>query len=88
MTMATPAFSPDPVAELEHRRKVAMFYRALDQLPEKYRTVLVLYEMEGMSTQAIAEFCDLKLTTVRVQLVRARERFLGHYKDILKKGKL
>jgi RNA polymerase sigma-70 factor, ECF subfamily len=86
-TVPVPVFSCDPVAELEQRRKVELFYRALDCLPEKYRTVLVLYEMEGMSTQGIADFCDLKLTTVRVQLVRARERFLGHYQDLINKGK-
>ncbi len=64
-----------------------LFYRALDQLPEKYRTVLVLFEIEGLSTQAIADLRGLKLATVKVQLMRARERFIGHYQQLLKKGK-
>ena len=82
---SAPSQLPDPAAELERRQTVALFYRALDQLPEKYRTVLVLYEIEGLSTQAIAELRDLNLSTVKVQLSRARERFLRHYQQRMKK---
>jgi RNA polymerase sigma-70 factor (ECF subfamily) len=83
------ALSPalDPAAELERQQTIAFFYRALDHLPEKYRTVLVLYEIEGMSTQAIADLCHLNLSTVKVQLARARARFLMHYQQfVLGKG--
>lgn len=82
-----PSSLPDPAAELERRQAVAFFYRALDQLPEKYRTVLVLYEIEGLSTQSIADLCELNLSTVKVQLARARERFLNHFRDLRKKEK-
>jgi RNA polymerase sigma-70 factor (ECF subfamily) len=82
-----PSHLPDPAAELERRQTVARFYRALDQLPEKYRTVLVLYEIDGMSTQAIADLRQLNLSTVKVQLSRARIRFLKHYQDLMKRGK-
>lgn len=84
---SAPSSLPDPAAELERRQAVAFFYSALDQLPEKYRTVLVLYEIEGLSTQAIADLCELNLSTVKVQLVRARERFLNHFRDLRKKEK-
>jgi RNA polymerase sigma-70 factor (ECF subfamily) len=77
----------DPHAELERRQMAEIFYSALDQLPEKYRTVLVLYEIEGLSTQAIAELCQLNGSTVKVQLHRARELFLDRYQHALKKGK-
>jgi RNA polymerase sigma-70 factor (ECF subfamily) len=76
----------DPAAELERRQTVTLFYRALDRLPDKYRTVLVLYEIEGLSTQDIADLRELNLSTVKVQLSRARERFLKHYQQLLKKG--
>jgi RNA polymerase sigma-70 factor (ECF subfamily) len=82
-----PSQAPDPAAELEWRQTVALFYRALDQLTEKYRTVLVLYEIEGLSTQAISDLCQLNLSTVKVQLARARTNFLTHYQQLLKKGK-
>jgi RNA polymerase sigma-70 factor (ECF subfamily) len=75
----------DPAAALERRQTVALFYRALDRLPDKYRTVLVLYEIEGLSTQEIADLRAQNLSTVKVQLARARERFLGSYQQLLKR---
>jgi len=83
---SAPSHELDPAAELERRQTVALFYRALDRLPDKYRTVLVLYEIEGLSTQDIADLRELNLSTVKVQLSRARERFLKHYQQLLKKG--
>jgi RNA polymerase sigma-70 factor, ECF subfamily len=75
----------DPLAELERRQMAELFYATLDRLPESYRTVLVLYEIEGLSTQAIAELRQLTLATVRVQLHRARERFIARYQQILER---
>jgi RNA polymerase sigma-70 factor (ECF subfamily) len=74
----------DPAAELERRAAVALFYRALDGLSEKCRTVLVLYEIEGLSTQRIAELREQRLSTIRAQLARARHRFLACYQQLLK----
>jgi RNA polymerase sigma-70 factor (ECF subfamily) len=74
----------DPASELERRRSAALFYEALDLLPEKYRTVLVLFEIQGMSTQAIADLRELRLSTVKIQLARARQRFLARYQQLLK----
>ena len=80
---SAPSPLPDPAAELERRQSVELFYRALDQLPERYRTVLVLYEIEGLSTQAIADLRELNLSTVKVQLARARGRFIKQYQRLL-----
>jgi len=77
--------APSPEVELERRRTVALFHRALDHLPEKQRTVFVLYELEGMSTAAIAELTQRKLSTVKVQLARARERFVAVYGRLLRR---
>jgi RNA polymerase sigma-70 factor (ECF subfamily) len=77
----------DPHAELERQQAAHLFYRTLDQLPEKYRTVLVLFEIEGLSTHDIAELCHLPWSTVKVQLHRARERFLRHHELLTRKGK-
>ena len=64
----------------------ALLYHALDELPEKYRTVFVLYEIEELSSTVIAELCRLNPSTVRVQLVRARARFLHVYHKLLRKS--
>ena len=76
-----------PDAELERRQTAQQLYQVLDKLPERYRTVLVLYEIEGASTQEIAELRQLNLSTVRVQIGRARECFMKQYLRFLKKGK-
>jgi RNA polymerase sigma-70 factor, ECF subfamily len=75
----------DPAAELERRRMIALLYRALDRLPEKYRTVFALYELDGMSTPAIAELLKTNLSTIKVQLGRARHRFVQAYQKLLHK---
>jgi RNA polymerase sigma-70 factor, ECF subfamily len=82
-----PSQTRDPLAELERRQMADLFYSALDKLPEKYRTVLVLFEIEGLPTQAIADLRQVNLATVKVQLHRARELFLARYQHMLKKGK-
>jgi RNA polymerase sigma-70 factor, ECF subfamily len=74
-----------PDAELDRRRAVELFHRALDRLPEKQRTVFVLYELDGLSTQAIADLTQRNLSTVKVQLVRGRERFLAAYQRLLRR---
>jgi RNA polymerase sigma-70 factor, ECF subfamily len=84
---SAPSGDPLPDAELERRQTIQQLYQVLDKLPEKYRTVLVLYELEGLSTQEISELCQLNVSTVRVQLGRARECFMKQYRWFLKKGK-
>ena len=85
MQTANRQTSPD--AEIDRRQTIDQFYHALDKLPEKYRTVLVLYEIEGMSTQDIADLRGLKLSTVRVQIGRARESFMKQYRQLLGRDK-
>ena len=45
---------PMPGDELERRQAIARVYRVLDRLPERQRRVLILFELEGLSTQEIA----------------------------------
>lgn len=51
--------------------------RAFDALPEPYRTVLILVELEGWSYAEIAESLGLPVGTVRSRLARARSRLQG-----------
>jgi len=46
--------------------------QALLDLPEKYRLVVVLRDVEGFSTQEAAEILELTPTNVKVRLHRAR----------------
>jgi RNA polymerase sigma-70 factor (ECF subfamily) len=75
----------DPCAQLEQQQARLQFHRVLDHLPEKYRSVLVLFELEDMSTREIAELCHIKPNTVKVQLHRAREMFHDRHRQLLSK---
>jgi RNA polymerase sigma-70 factor, ECF subfamily len=66
-----------PLDELERRERIARLYAALDRLPDRYRTPLILYELEGMSGQDIAELLNMKLNLIWVRLHRGRARLLG-----------
>lgn len=47
--------------------------RAIDALPPKYRTVVVLRHIEDLTYEEIAEVLGLPLGTVKTRLFRARE---------------
>jgi RNA polymerase sigma-70 factor (ECF subfamily) len=66
---------PTPLEQLERQREAALVYRVLDAMKERYRTVLILFAMEGLSGEAIAELTATRLETVWVWLHRAREQF-------------
>ena len=44
----------------------------IENLPENYRTVVVLGELEGLKNREIAEVLDVSLDTVKIRLHRAR----------------
>lgn len=48
--------------------------RALDDLDELSRSVVILREVEGMSYQEIAETLQVPVSTVKTRLLRARKR--------------
>jgi RNA polymerase sigma-70 factor (ECF subfamily) len=68
---------PSPVEELERRQSREVVYVVLDRLNEKYRRVLVLFELEELSGEEIAALTGIKLATVWVHLHRARALFLA-----------
>lgn len=46
--------------------------QAIDELPETYRSVLLLRDIEGLSTQEAAKALGIEITATRVRLHRAR----------------
>ncbi len=61
--------------QLGAQRDSAAVYRALDKLSADDRTVLVLFELEGLSGEEVSELTGIKLANVWVKLHRARKRF-------------
>jgi RNA polymerase sigma factor (sigma-70 family) len=73
-TVDARASVPTPIEEIERREQNLRLYAALDQLPEKYRTVLVLFALEGLSGEQVAELTDSEVGGVFVRLHRARAK--------------
>jgi RNA polymerase sigma-70 factor, ECF subfamily len=69
---ADPAAGPEALAE---RNDEAVRLRgAIDCLPEKYRTVVTLYHLQGKQYEEIATVLNLPLGTVKTHLFRAKEQ--------------
>jgi RNA polymerase sigma-70 factor (ECF subfamily) len=81
-TLVSLAPSPStPQEEIERRERHVRLYQALDQLPDCYRTTVILYEIEGLSGEEVAELTGTSLGTVWVRLHRGRAKLL----DLLSK---
>jgi RNA polymerase sigma-70 factor (ECF subfamily) len=64
-----------PERQLQAARQVRQLEHLLDELPLEYRVVFVMFELEGMSSEQIAESLGAPLGTVYSRLYRARKRF-------------
>lgn len=59
---------------IESNITVEMVMQAMDQLPEKYRLVLVLYLIEGFDHQEIAGILNITEVASRTQLSRGKQK--------------
>jgi len=64
-----------PDALVERKERADQVWGLLDTLPDKYRLVLVMREIEGMEVSEISDETGVKPATVRWRLHRARELF-------------
>ena len=63
---------PNPLESLERKELASLLQKKLDALPEHYRMVFVLRELQQFSYQEIAEMTDLPIGTVKSRLNKAR----------------
>jgi RNA polymerase sigma-70 factor (ECF subfamily) len=66
----------------ESRQRADLAEAILNRMPEPQRVVFVLFELEEMSGEQIAELLDLSIGTVRSRLRLARERFRREVKRL------
>ncbi len=66
---------PSPEEALARARERELLDYVLDQMPLELRTVLVLFELEGLEVRQIAELEQIPLGTASSRLRRAREEF-------------
>lgn len=70
-----PASTAGPERDLDRRESADRVHEALDELPARYREVLVLREMQDLSYEEIGRIIQVPLGTVMSRLSRARARF-------------
>ena len=66
------ASEPGPELAVIHGEEHHLLHQAVLQIPTSLRMVLVLHDMEELTSEQIAKILDLQLGTVRVRLHRAR----------------
>jgi len=74
--------SPSPATLLAHDEERTLVRRAIDQLPDEFREIVVLRHLEGLSYKEIADVAHLAPGTVMSRLARARAKL----KEFLKAG--
>ena len=63
----------DAASVYEKKEAAETIQSILDKLPEKHKAVLILYYMEDVSYQEIAEMLDVPIGTVMSRLSRAKQ---------------
>lgn len=66
--------SPEPSEILAREEQQAALRRAIDQLPEEQKAVVILSEIEGMKYQEIGAILDVPVGTVKSRMHTAMER--------------
>lgn len=70
-TLPVPA---TPLQELERREDHERLYRALDRLPDRYRTAIILYDIEGLASDDVAELLGITVGALWVRVHRGRAK--------------
>jgi RNA polymerase sigma factor (sigma-70 family) len=63
---------PSPTDDLATKEFYAQLQKAIAELPESFRTTIVLREIQGLSYEEIAEITNVSLGTVKSRIARAR----------------
>ena len=69
-----PSDLPSPEENLTTNEFYAQLRQAIADLPETFRTTIVLREIQGLSYEEIAEITQVSLGTVKSRIARARNR--------------
>jgi RNA polymerase sigma-70 factor (ECF subfamily) len=72
----------DPLDNVLNQELKEKMDRAIEQLPENYKTVFVMKDIEGLALKEIADILDLSLPAVKSNLHRARITLRNKLADI------
>ncbi|HVN59556.1 MAG TPA: sigma-70 family RNA polymerase sigma factor [Bacteroidales bacterium] len=71
---------PSPHEELENNETSQLLGRIIDNLPEMYRDIIRLKDIDGLSYDEVAEIADQNINTLRVNISRARKMIRDEFK--------
>ncbi len=80
----TPRWADAPLEQVLNDELEQQLQNGILKLPEKYRSVLVLRDIEGFSTEETAQILNLTPSNVKVRLHRARLYLRDHLKHYFK----
>lgn len=73
-----------PEEAFQRKELQEIVQKVLLEVPDKYRAVLVLCDIEGLSYKAASESLGVELGTIRSRLARARAHFLNRFAPYMK----
>jgi RNA polymerase sigma-70 factor (ECF subfamily) len=73
-----------PDSELHNKELSSLLENAIEQLPEKYRLVFVLREVEDLSVKETSEALEIAPSNVKTRLNRAKNMLKDHLKGYMK----
>jgi RNA polymerase sigma-70 factor (ECF subfamily) len=73
-TYSTNSSKDNPYLTTHFKMMASKVKEAIQRLPENLRSVFVLYEIEGLKYKEICSALDLPLSSVKVNLLRARKK--------------
>ncbi|MGD9498083.1 MAG: sigma-70 family RNA polymerase sigma factor [Armatimonadota bacterium] len=77
-----------PAAASGTRETQLAVRRAIMDLPEKLRDVMILYELQGETYEDIAQILDVPLGTVKSRLFNARNQLKGRLQSLVEAGEI
>jgi RNA polymerase sigma-70 factor (ECF subfamily) len=77
----------NPAEILERKELVEILERAIASLPQIYRAVFLLRDVEGLSNKAVSEMMGLTISAVKSRLMRARLFLRKQISALVKEGK-
>jgi RNA polymerase sigma factor (sigma-70 family) len=80
----SPAASPSENA-VTHEEEI-MLWKALEELPQKYREPMILFYRQNESVRAVAESMELSEDAVKQRLTRGRVMLTEHLERVLRTG--
>lgn len=82
--VADPNEYADPARDYERKERIEAVRRAVEDLPDEYREIVVLKDLLGYSYEQIGQILKLEQGTVKSRLSRARKKLA----EILKNGNI